>query len=320
MKAVAMKSYLPVDRGESFVDTRIPRPVPGDRDLLVAVKAISVNPVDTQIRSGQYKLFGEDIDQSPHILGWDVSGEVIGVGPGVHDYKVGDQVFYSGDITRPGADSEFHLVDERLAGRKPASLSYGEAAALPLTGITAWESLFERLKISPDGKDAGKSILIIGGGGGVGSMVTKLGASVVVDHRNPLDKELAAKGIETVDYILVLGYMEQHWPAMVKVIAPQGSIASIKEAKGEPVDISALKPKSVTFAWETVFTRPSYQTADMAEQQRLLNSISKMVDKGELISTANEVMKPINAANLQKAHAKIEQGHTVGKIVLEGWE
>ncbi|MDB6078114.1 MAG: Zinc-type alcohol dehydrogenase-like protein [Akkermansiaceae bacterium] len=340
-----MKSYLPVDREESFVDTRVPRPVPGDRDLLVAVKAISVNPVDTQIRSGQYKLFGEDIDQSPHILGWDVSGEVVGVGPGVHDYKVGDQVFYSGDITRPGADSEFHLVDERLAGRKPASLSYGEAAALPLTGITAWESLFDRLKISPDGKDAGKSILIIGGGGGVGSMaiqlaakvaklrvigtasseesrawVTKLGASVVVDHRNPLDKELAAKGIETVDYILVLGYMEQHWPAMVKVIAPQGSIASIKEAKGDPVDISALKPKSVTFAWETVFTRPSYQTTDMVEQQRLLNSISKMVDKGELISTANEVMKPINAANLQKAHAKIEQGHTVGKIVLEGWE
>jgi NADPH:quinone reductase len=340
MKAVAMSSYLPVAHQESFADTRIPRPLPGEGDLLVAVKAISVNPVDTQVRSGQYKLFGEKID-GPKILGWDVAGEVVGIGSNVHDYKVGDQVYYSGDITRPGANSEFHVVDERLVGRKPTSLSYGEAAALPLTGITAWESLFDRLKISSDGK----SILTIGGGGGVGSMatqlaakvaklrvigtassdasrawVTKLGASVVVDHRNPLDKELEAKGIDSVEYILVLGYMEQHWPAMVKVIAPQGSIASIKEAKGDPVDISVLKPKSVTFAWETIFTRPSYKTSDMVKQQQLLNSISSMMDKEELISTANEVLKPINAANLRKAHAKIEEGHTVGKIVLEGWE
>ncbi len=338
MNAVGLYQYLPIENEQSLVDVQIDRPEPKGKDLLVNVRAISVNPVDTKVRSPK-----NETEKTPRILGWDAAGEVTAIGPEVTSYAVGDQVYYAGDITRPGSNSEFQLVDERIVGKKSRSLTFDEAAALPLTSITAWEALFDRLGISRHGEDEGKSILIIGGAGGVGSIavqlakqlaklqvvatasrpesvawVKKLGADQVVNHRNALDEELNTIGLPQVDYIFCLNNTDQHWPAMANAIAPQGRICSIVETP-EPVELDLLKSKSATFVWEFMFTRSMYQTADMIEQQRVLTSIAKLIDEGELVTTVNDVMRPINSANLRKAHAMVEQGRSIGKVVLADW-
>jgi len=338
MNAVGLYQYLPIENEQSLVDVQIDRPEPTGKDLLIHVRAISVNPVDTKVRAPK-----NETETTPRILGWDASGEVIAVGSEVKSFAVGEQVFYAGDITRSGSNSEYQLVDERIVGKKPTSLTFDQAAALPLTSITAWEALFERLGISAHGEDAGKSILIIGGAGGVGSIaiqlakqlaklqvvatasrpesiawVKKLGADQVVNHRNALDKELSGIALPQVDYIFCLNNTAQHWSAMANAIAPQGRICSIVETP-EPVDLDLLKSKSATFVWEFMFTRSMYQTPDMIEQQRLLTSIATLIDEGQLVTTLNDVIRPINAANLRKAHALVEQGNTIGKVVLADW-
>ncbi len=338
MKAVGLYQYLPIENEQSLIDVEMERPHPTGKDLLVKVQAISVNPVDTKVRAPSDKT-----ETTPRVLGWDAAGEIIEIGPKVESYVVGDQVFYAGDITRPGSNSEYQLVDERIVGKMPKTLSFVNAAALPLTGITAWEALFERLGISLDGEDADRSILIIGGAGGVGSIAIqlakkiarlkviatasrtesidwskKLGADLVVNHRNALDTELAAIDLPQVDYILCLNNTDQHWVAMTNAIAPQGRICSIVETS-EPVNLGLIKSKSASFTWEFMFTRSMYKTPDMIEQQQLLNKIADLVDKGELVTTTNNVIRPINALNLRKAHALVEQGNTIGKVVLAGW-
>ncbi|MBC8284435.1 MAG: zinc-binding alcohol dehydrogenase family protein [Nitrospinae bacterium] len=338
MKAVGLYKYLPIEDEQSLIDVEIDCPKPTGRDLLVKVHAVSVNPVDTKVRTLNNK-----VETTPRVLGWDAAGEVIEVGPKVKSFAVGDPVYYAGDITRPGSNSEYQLVDERIVGKKPTTLSFEDAAALPLTSITAWEGLFERLRISPNGEDAGKSILIIGGAGGVGSIAIqlakklgklnviatasrpesiawskKLGADHVVNHRNPIDAELIAIDTPQVDFILCCNNTTQHWAAMAKAIAPQGGICSIVETP-EPVELGLLKSKSATFVWEFMFTRSMYQTPDMIEQQRLLNKIADLVDEDKLVTTTNNVIRSINAKNLRKAHESIEQGNTIGKVVLADW-
>ncbi len=337
MKAVGLYQYLAIEDSDSLQDLDLTQPQASGHDLLVAVKAISVNPVDTKIRAPKPK-----VEPEPRVLGWDAAGKVVAIGSEVEHFCVGDQVYYAGDITRAGTNSEFHLVDERIVGRKPASLSFSQSAALPLTSITAWEALFDRLGISPHGDDQGKSILIIGGAGGVGSIAIqlvskvaklkviatasrdesrdwclRLGADQVINHRHSIDKELVDANIGSVDYILCLNSTEQHWPAMAEAIKPQGRICSIVESTG--VDLNLLKSKSATFVWEFMFTRSMYQTPDMIEQQRLLNAVSTLVDQGEIVTTVGQVIRPINAENLRQAHAMIEKGHSIGKTVLADW-
>jgi zinc-binding alcohol dehydrogenase family protein len=337
MKAIGLYKYLPIEDKNSLQDLNLEKPEVSGHDLLVEVKAISVNPVDTKVRAPKDK-----VEIEPKILGWDASGIVVAIGSEVEHYSVGEKVYYAGDITRQGSNSEFQVIDERIVGKKPESLSFAEAAALPLTSITAWEALFDRLGISQQGDDAGKSILIIGGAGGVGSIAIqlarkvaklnviatasrdesrdwclKLGANTVINHRNALDKELATVGIPHVDYIFCLNNTDQHWSAMAEAIKPQGKICSIVEAT--TVDLGLLKSKSASFVWEFMFTRSMYQTPDMIEQQRLLNTIADLVNKGELVTTVGKLIQPINAENLRKAHAMIEQGNAIGKIVLADW-
>jgi len=337
MKAIGLYKYLPIEDANSLQDLEIEKPEVSGHDLWVEVKAISVNPVDTKIRAPKDKL-----ETEPKILGWDASGIVAAIGSEVECYSIGDKVYYAGDITRPGSNSEFQIIDERIVGNKPESLSFAESAALPLTSITAWEALFDRLGISQQGDDARKSILIIGGAGGVGSIAIqlaskiaklnviatasrdesrdwclKLGANNVINHRNALDEELGLLNIPHVDYILCLNNTDHHWPAMAESIKPQGKICSIVEAT--TVDLGLLKNKSATFVWEFMFTRSMYQTPDMIEQQRLLNTIADLVDEGELVTTVGKLIQPINADNLRKAHAMIEQGNAIGKIVLADW-
>ena len=338
MKAVGLYQYLPIEDQQSLLDVELEKPVAHGKDCLVAVRAISVNPVDTKIRAPK-----ERVEETPKILGWDAAGEVIAVGDQVEHFSVGDKVYYAGDITRPGSNSEFQLIDERIVGHMPAGLDYPQAAAIPLTGITAWEALFDRLRISQQGKDADKKILIIGGAGGVGSIAIQLakkvaklhviatasreessqwcftlGADNVINHRNSLVEELTAQQLSDIDYILCLNNTDQHWSAMAEIVAPQGCICSIVE-NSKPIDLNDLKSKSATFAWEFMYTRSMYKTSDMIEQQKLLNAIAELINNNELVTTVNEVMTPINAENLRKAHAFIEQGSAIGKIVLADW-
>lgn len=337
MKAVAVKRYLPIDNPESLLDVELPRPTPQGRDLLVAVKAIAVNPVDTKVRAPKDK-----VEDTPRVLGWDAAGIVEAVGSGVTGFKVGDKVFYAGDITRPGSNSEFQLIDERIVGHAPASLAMEEAAALPLTAITAWEALFERLRV-PRKAAAGKasSILIIGGAGGVGSIaiqlaakvvglnviatasrpesekwVRELGAQQVINHFGDMPAQLKTLGIENVEHVLILNDTDKHFPAAAQAIAPQGTIATIVE-NSAPLDVSLLKAKSAGFVWEFMFTRSMFQTPDMGEQGKLLNEIAALIDQGVIRTTLSKVLSPINAANLRQAHADLEGGRVIGKIVLK---
>ena len=338
MKAVGLYKYLPIDLPDSLVDVEIDKPSPQGRELLVQVHAVAVNPVDTKMRSPQDKV--EDI---PRILGWDVAGVVEAVGTDVTLFKAGDEVFYAGSFTQPGCNSEFHIVDERIVGSKPKSLDFAHAAAMPLTSITAWESMFDRLGIDSEGADAGKHLLIIGGAGGVGSMaiqfakqlakltvtvtasrpeskvwVKDLGVDHIINHYLDIPEQVQKLGISGYDYILCFNDTDEHWQSMATVVAPQGKICSIVETAGD-VDLGALKSKSATFTWEFMFTRSMYETDDMIEQHNLLNQVAKLVEAGTVKTTSNTVLKPINAKNLKEAHAEIEGRHAIGKIVLEGW-
>ncbi len=313
----------------SLADIELPTPSPLGRDLLVKVEAVSVNPVDTkQRKAGSPK---------PRVLGWDSAGTVAAVGPQATLFKAGDAVYYAGDVTRPGCDSEFHLVDERIVGRKPKSLDFAQAAAIPLTAITAWEAFFDRLKVQK-----GRSLLIIGGAGGVGSIgiqiakiaglkvlatasrnetiawCKELGADHVVDHRKPLRPQIEALGMKNVDYIANFNEVDEHWAAIGDLIAPQGAIVLIVANKA-PLNVDAVRAKSAAICFELMFTRPRFQTADMIEQHKLLNQVAEWLDGGRLRGTLRQVLSPINAANLRKAHAQLESGTTIGKVVLKGW-
>ena len=338
MKAVGLYKYLPVEDKACLQNLKLERPQAKAHDLLVEVKAISVNPVDTKVRAPKDK-----VETTPKILGWDAAGMVVEVGEKVTNFKLGDEVYYAGDITRPGSNSEFQLVDERIVGHKPKNLDFASAAALPLTSITAWEALFERLKISTNGNDASKTILIINGAGGVGSIAIqlakklaqlrviatasrsetiawcqKLGADEVVNHRRNLAEEIAQIGYKNVDYILCLNDTDGHWQAITEAIKPQGIICCIVQNR-KPLDMNLLKNKSVGLVWEFMFTRSMYQTDDMGEQGKLLNRISQLIEGEEIFTTCNDIVKPINAENVRKVHQRIEQGNTIGKIVLSGW-
>ncbi|RED59364.1 zinc-binding alcohol dehydrogenase family protein [Cohnella lupini] len=336
MKAVGLYKYLPIDHPESLIDLEIAKPVPVGKDLLVKVNAVSVNPVDTKVRSPKSKT-----ESSPKVLGWDVAGVVEQVGPDCTLFKPGDAVYYAGSIVRPGGNSEFHLVDERIVGMKPTTLNFAQAAALPLTSITAWEGLFDRLGITHNKTDnENKKILIVGAAGGVGSIAIQLakyvgltvigtasreesaawakdlGADHIINHYEDFVPQLEAIGVKEVEYIFCLNTTEKHWKNMADAIAPQGKICSIVETD-ELLNLTLLKNKSVTFVWELMFTRPMFQTADMIEQHKLLNEIARLVDGGVIRTTVAETLIPIHAANLRKAHELLETGRMVGKVVLE---
>ena len=337
MKAVALTRYLPISDPQSLFDTELPKPTPLARDLLVRVEAISVNPVDTKVRSPKPQE-----EAAPRILGWDAAGVVEAVGAAVTRFKPGDEVYYAGDITRPGSNAEFQLVDERIVGHKPHTLSFAEAAALPLTTITAWETLFERMHIDRHGANQGQSLLIIGGAGGVGSIaiqlarlaglvviatasrpetqkwVTDLGANHVINHRQPLPAQLGTLNFACVHYIANFSNMDVYWSVMAELIRPQGKIVGIVDNK-EPLDLKLLKSKSATFAWEFMFTRAMFQTPDMTIQGALLDEVAALIDAKKLRTTLTETISPINAANLRQAHAQLESGRTIGKLALAGW-
>jgi zinc-binding alcohol dehydrogenase family protein len=338
VKAVGLYRYLPIDDPESLLDLEVDAPQATGRDLLVEVNAIAVNPVDYKSRAPR-----PQVETAPKILGWDVAGVVKAVGPDVTLFKPGDAVYYAGSRTRPGGNSELHLVDERIVGRKPRTLGFAEAAALPLTTLTAWEALFDRLAISRTGADAGRALLVIGGAGGVGSIAIQLarrlarlrviatasrpesakwarevGADEIIDHTSDLAGQLAALGRPDVDYILCCNSTDQYFPAFASLIAPQGKICAIVGTQ-KPVELVSLMQKSVTFAWELMFTRPTFQTADMLVQHQILDEAAGLLESGVLRTTATTRLHPINAANLRRAHALLEGGHVVGKIVLEGF-
>lgn len=336
MKAVALTRYLPVSDPQAFIDVELPKPKPEGHDILVAVKAVAINPVDVKVRAPKDK-----VEKEPRVIGYDASGIVEAVGPNVTLFKPGDEVYYAGDITRPGTNQQFHLVDERIVGRKPKTISFAEAAALPLTTITAYEAFFDRLRIDRDGADKGKSILIIGGAGGVGSIglqlakragltviatasrpetiawVTDLGADHVVSHRDDLIRQVRAAGFPVVDYIAIFNDM-RHWNAAVELIRPQGGIVSIDDTD-LPMPMGGMKTKAASFHWEFMFARSMHKTPDMIEQHKLLSFVADEIDAGRIRTTLAEVLSPINAANMREAHRRVETGAAKGKIVLEGF-
>ena len=336
MRAVGYKHSLPIEQAESLLDLDIDKPTPQGRDLLVQVKAISVNPVDYKVRRRVDPKGGE-----PKILGYDAAGVVAAIGPEVTLFRPGDEVWYAGSIIRPGTNSEFHLVDERIVGRKPKSLGFAAAAALPLTSITAWEMLFDRFGVARGGGE-GKSLLIVGGAGGVGSICIQLartltrltviatasrpetqawckelGAHHVIDHAKPMAEQLKATGHRFVDTIFGVTHSDQHFDTIADVIAPQGKFGLIDDPK--PFEFSKLKGKSASLHWEAMFTRSTFQTPDMDAQHKLLNEVAGMVDRGAIRTTLAENLGVINAANLRRAHAMVESGRTRGKVVLEGF-
>ena len=336
MKAVALTRYLPIDDPDSFLDVDLPKPVPEGRDLLVSVKAVSVNPVDTKVRAPK-----DAVEETPRVLGWDAAGIVDAVGPDVTLFKPGDEVYYAGDITRAGSNSEYQLIDERIVGVKPKTLGFAEAAALPLTTLTAYESFFDRLGIDPNGGNKGESILIIGAGGGVGSIgiqlakaaglriiatasrpetsawVTELGADHVVNHREDMVSQVRAIGLETVDHIAIFNDM-RHWETAVELIRPQGGIVTIDDTH-LPMPMDKMKMKAASLHWEFMFARAMFQTPDMIEQHKLLTHVAGEIDAGRIRTTLDTVLSPINAENMRKAHALVETGTAKGKIVLEGY-
>ena len=334
MKAIARYQPLPIDHPESLVDTTLPAPAPGPRDLLVRVHAVSVNPVDTKVRANAAA------DGQPKVLGFDAAGVVEAVGDQVTLFKVGDRVMYAGDITRPGSNAELQAVDERIVGRMPASLGFAEAAALPLTAITAWELLFDRLGITPQTTG---TLLVTGAAGGVGSIlvqlarqltgltivgtasrpetqawVRELGAHHVIDHSQPLAEGLRAAGVGPVEFVASLTHTDQHYAQIVEALAPQGRLGLIDDPKA-PLDVMALKRKALSLHWEMMFARPMFQTPDMQAQHDLLERVAALVDEGRLRTTLGEHFGAINAANLRRAHALIESGRAKGKLVLEGF-
>lgn len=340
MKAVALTRYLPISDPQSLFDTELPTPLPASHDLLVRVEAISVNPVDTKVRAPKPDKI--EAEKTPHVLGWDAAGIVEAVGPDVKRFKPGDEVYYAGDITRPGSNAEFQLVDEHIVGHKPRTLTFAEAAAMPLTTITAWEALFDRMHIDRHGANHGQSLFIIGGAGGVGSIaiqlgrlaglvviatasrpetqewVTSMGAHHVVNHRDHLPTQLSALNFAAMHYIANFNNTDTYWSIMAELIRPQGKIVCIVENTA-PIDLNLLKSKSASFSWEFMFTRAMYRTPDMAAQGDLLNEVADLIDAKKLRTTLTETLSPINATNLRQAHARLESGHAIGKLVLSGW-
>ncbi len=339
MRAVAYQQSLPVSDSNSLLDVDLPNPSPGAHDLLVAIKAIAVNPVDTKIRmrvqpeQGEYK-----------VLGWDAAGEVVAKGKAVQGFEVGDAVYYAGDLNRPGSNAELQCVDARLAAKKPASLSFAEAAALPLTALTAWEMLFDRLQIPRQGKDVkAPALLITAGAGGVGSIALqlarelsacrvfatasrqesrtwaqKMGAEAVLNHRQDLLDQAASHDLPQLDYVASLTHSQQHYVPLIELMRPQSRFALIDDP--EEFDIKAFKRKSISVHWEFMYTRSMFQTEDMAQQGHILAEVARLVDAGRLCSTLGHHGGSINAANLRKAHQTLEEGTAIGKIVLEGFD
>ncbi len=332
MKAYGAYRTMDITDEGSIVETELPVPRPGKRDLLVQVRAVSVNPIDTKMRN---RIKGS-LD-TPLILGWDASGTVVETGEDVELFQPGDEVYYAGDISRQGSCSEFHLVDERIAANKPETLNFEEAAAMPLTSITAWESLFERLNVDAEGG----SILIIGGAGGVGSIAIQLakqvahleviatasrketaewcrslGADTVIDHSKPLEEEFRREGIEDVPYIFCLNSTESYLAGMNSVIRPQGKICVIAASRDGAADINQFQKKSITLAWESMFTRSVFKTPDMIEQHRLLTRCAWLFDSGTLKHTMTKSFGRLSAENLRKAHEHIESNRSIGKVTL----
>jgi NADPH2:quinone reductase len=337
MKAVAYRTPGPIDREDALQDITLETPKAEGRDLLVKINAISVNPVDTKVRMGMPPEGSEW-----RVLGFDAAGLVEAAGPEVQNFKPGDAVFYAGSITRPGTNSEYHLVDERIVGRKPASLSDAEAAALPLTAITAWEMLFDRLDVKRPPPQGGNTILVIGGAGGVGSITIQLlraltdltiiatasrpetqdwvrecGAHHVIDHRQPLAPQVGAMGLGAPGFVFSTTMTDRHLVDIVELIAPQGRFGLIDDPG--VLDAMPFKTKAVSLHWEFMFTRSLFCTPDKAEQGKLLNKVAALVDEGRIRSTATEVAGKIDASTLRAVHAKIESGTARGKIVLEGF-
>jgi zinc-binding alcohol dehydrogenase family protein len=335
MKAIAYTQHgLPIADPKSLIDIDLPKPAPGPRDLLVQVHAVSVNPADTKIRASAA------VD-APRVLGWDVAGTVQAVGAEVTLFKPGDAVFYAGSVKRPGCYSEYHLVDERIAGHRPKSLDDAQAAALPLTSITAWELLFDRLGVAEGGGE-GQSLLIVGAAGGVGSILTQLarrltrltvigtasrpetgdwirqlGAHHVIDHTKPIAQELARAGLPPVTHVASLTHTESHYAQLIEALQPQGRLALIDDPT--TLDARALKTKSLSLHWEFMFTRSMFETPDMLRQHELLERVAALVDEGVLKTTLSENFGAITAANMRRAHALVESGRARGKVVLAGF-
>ncbi|MEQ1064473.1 zinc-binding alcohol dehydrogenase family protein [Acinetobacter sp. XH1741] len=335
MKAVAYQKAGPITSPNALVNIELDNPIAEGHDLLVRVQAVSVNPVDTKIRKNV------SAESGWKVLGWDAVGVVEAIGDKVTQFKVGDVVWYAGALNRQGSNSELQLVDERIVGHKPKTLAATEAVALPLTAITAWEMLFDRLQV-PKTASANITILVIGGAGGVGSItiqllkqltnltiittasrpetkqwVKQLGADYVLDHREPLAPQIKQLGLNAPLYVFSTTQTDQHLSDIVELIAPQGHFGLIDDP--EKLDIKPFKSKSVSVHWEFMFTRSMFQTEDMAKQSELLNKVSKLVDEGKIKTTVTEVLSPINAENLKQVHEQIESGTTKGKIVLHGF-
>ncbi|SFZ94523.1 NADPH2:quinone reductase [Flaviramulus basaltis] len=336
MKAIGFKESLPITEENSFIEFETEIPMPSEYDLLVKISAISVNPVDYKIRESAAK---DTVLETPKVIGWDAVGVVEAVGDKTSKFKVGDEVFYAGDLTKSGSNAEYQLIDERIVGRKPKNLSIAESAAMPLTGLTAYESLFERVKINPE-KDKGKTVLFLAGAGGVGSIAIQLakkignltviatasrpdsiqwckdmGADFVVNHHN-LKEELEKIGHSQVNYIMDFVDLEGYWETMAEIIKPQGHIVSIT-ASSKPLNLNILKSKSVTFYWELMYTRSMFATDDMERQHQILNHISDLLDDGTLKSTLTTTLKGFTAENLKEAHRMQESGKTIGKTVIQ---
>lgn len=335
MKAIAFTQHgLPIDDPRALMDMELPKPTPGPRDLLVEVLAVAVNPVDTKVRAGTAST-------EPKVLGWDAVGVVRETGSAVTLFQPGDEVFYAGSITRPGNYSEFHLVDERIAGHKPKTIDAAHAAALPLTSITAWELLFDRLGVVEGGGE-GDSLLIIGAAGGVGSILVQLarqltrltiigsasrpetrdwvlglGAHHVIDHSQPLVEQLQQIGVGQVSHVASLTHTDSYYPQLIEALRPQGKLALIDDPQS--LDVKPMKRKSLSLHWEFMFARSMFETPDMLAQHELLNRVSALIDQGVLKTTLGEHFGRINAQNLRRAHAVVESGKARGKLVLEGF-
>ena len=337
MKAVGYKKSLPIDAADALIDFETVKPQPAGRDIRVAVRAISANPVDYKVRKRAAPPEGET-----KILGYDAAGVVDAVGPDVTLFRAGDEVYYAGSIQRQGTNSEFHLVDERIVGRKPKTLSFAQAAALPLTSITAWELLFDRLGAVPGKSVDPRTLVIVGGAGGVGSILIQLarrltgltvvatasrpqsqkwcldlGAHAVIDHALPMKEQIDSLRLPPVALVASLTNTGDHYKALAEIITPQGKYGLIDDPA--EFNVSVFKGKSVSVHWESMFTRSSFQTPDMIGQHALLNDVADLIDKGVLRTTLDQTFGTINATNLKRAHALLESGQSRGKIVLEGW-
>lgn len=338
MKAVALTRYLPIDDPQSLVDVELPQPAPGANDLLVQVEAVSVNPVDTKLRAPK-----PQVEAQPRVLGYDAAGVVAAAGANVRGFAPGDRVYYAGDVTRPGSNAQFQLVEAGLVAHMPKSLDFAHAAALPLVGITAWELLFQRMPFAPEHGGDGKSLLVIAGAGGVGSIAIQLarhagfnviatasrpetaawcramGAQHVVNHREALAPQLAVLGLAQVDAVLNLADTDRYWETLGELLAPQGHVGLIVEPRGALRIGDPYKSKCLGIHWEFMFARAKFRTPDMAEQGAILARLAALVDAGVVKSVHRETLGTINAAHLREAHRRLESGATIGKLVLAGW-